>query len=435
MLHYECYKLSDDRKISVQLAGDIVLRNKNLGTQEHRFLLRAIVKSGIGEDTYVPRNFINGNEELGSLKDGILEMDEMFLGTMDKLFKNSGFSPQEIDVLVVNVSMLAPVPSLTSRIINYYKMREDIKAFNLSGMGCSAGLISINLVQNLFKASTKNLLAVVVSSESIASHWYTGNDKSMILSNTLFRSGGCSMILTNNFALKHRAMFKLRCLVRTHLGSYDDAYSCCMQQEDEKGREGFYLGRTLPHVASRAFADNIRELGPKVLPLVEIFRYFVQSCIQRMKKDLETPVGVNFKSGVDHFCLHPGGAAVINGIQKSLKLSEYDVEPSRMALRRFGNTSASSLWYVLAYMEAKKRLKKGDRVMMITFGAGFKCNSCLWEVMRDLGNYGRNENVWKDCIQDYPPKDMVNPYMEKYKWILEEKSEVCNGKEIRETAG
>ncbi|KAA8534281.1 hypothetical protein F0562_031798 [Nyssa sinensis] len=345
LLHYECFKPSDDRKLDTQFSGDIIKRNKNLGYQEYKFLLRAIVNSGIGEETYGPRNIIAGREESPSIYDGISEMEEFFFDTLNKLFQKSGISPVDIDVLVVNVSMLASVPSLTSRIINHYKMKSEIKAFNLSGMGCSASLISIDLVRNLFK-SYKNAFAIVLTSESIAPNWYSGNDNSMILSNCLFRSGGCSMLLTNNRALKHRAKLVLKCLVRTHLGASDEAHGCCMQKEDDLGRLGFHLGKSLPKAATRAFVENLRDLAPKVLPFRELFRYIVLYSVRHIfNRYIKRggKVGLNFKTGIDHFCLHPGGTAVIDGIGKSVELGEHHLEPARMTLHRFGNTSASSL--------------------------------------------------------------------------------------------
>ncbi|KAI3459036.1 hypothetical protein Pfo_015699 [Paulownia fortunei] len=415
LVHYECHKPSDDRKIDTKFCGDIIARNKNLGHQDYKFLLRVIVNSGIGEETYGPRNIIACRENSPTLQDGILEMEEFFIDTLDQLFQKTGVSPQEIDVLVVNVALLSSVPSLTSRIINHYKMRDDIKSFDLTGMGCSASLISINLVQNIFK-SYKNALAIVVTSESIAPNWYSGNDKSMILTNCLFRSGGCSILLTNNRAFKNHAKLRLKYLVRTHLGACDEAHTCCMQKEDDQGRLGFYLGKNLPKTAARAFTKNIAGIATKALPLKELIRYIVLKYVGKVAT-------LNLKAGIDHFCLHPGGTAVIEEIRKSLGLSEHDVEPSRMTLHRFGNTSASSLWYVLCYMEAKKRLKKGDQVWMISFGSGFKCNSCVWEVLRDL----EDENVWGDAIDGYPPQTTANPYMEQYGWVNQEKLEPPDG--------
>ncbi|KAL6545273.1 hypothetical protein OROGR_009147 [Orobanche gracilis] len=415
LLHYECHKPSDDRKIDTKFCGSIISRNKNLGHQDYKFLLRVIVNSGIGEETYGPRNIIERRENCPALQDGISEMEEFFIDTLDRLFQKTGVSPQEIDILVVNVALLSSVPSLTSRIINRYAMRDDIKSFNLTGMGCSGSLISINLVQNIFK-SCKDAMAIVVSSESIAPNWYSGKDKSMILTNCLFRSGGCSILLTNNRNFENRAKFRLKCLVRTHLGAYDEAHTCCMQREDDEGRLGFYLGKNLPKTAKRALTKNISDLATKALPLMEIIRYVAVKYVKKVAT-------LDLKSGIDHFCLHPGGTTVIEEIRKSFKLSQDDVEPSRMTLHRFGNTSASSLWYVLGYMEAKKRLKKGERVWMISFGSGFKCNSCVWEVLRNL----EDGNVWGDIIDSYPPKTTANPYMEKYSWVNRETFEIPEG--------
>lgn len=133
ILHYECFKPSDDRKVNTETYANISMRNKNLGNQEHMFFLRSIANY-IGEESYGPRSIIEGRESSPMLVDALSEMDEFFFTTLDNLFNKTGFLPQEIDVLVVNVSMLTVVPSLSSRIINHYKMRENIKAFNISGM-------------------------------------------------------------------------------------------------------------------------------------------------------------------------------------------------------------------------------------------------------------------------------------------------------------
>lgn len=425
MLAYECYKPADDsRKLSTGSCAKIVFRNKNLGVEEFRFLLKTMVSSGIGEETYGPANVMAGREETPTLNEAISELDDIIFQTLDNLFSRTNISPSEIDILVANVSLLSPVPSVTSRVINRYKMRDDVKVFNLSGMGCSASLVAVDLVQQLFK-SHKNSLAIVISTESMGPNWYCGKEKSMMLSNCLFRSGGCSMLLTNKSELRQEAILKLRCSVRTDLGSSDEAYNCCIQGEDELGYRGFRLTKALTKSAARALTMNLEIIIPKILPMWVLLRHVILSKTRSVGKkgrntsplgDILGATGLNLKHGIEHFCVHPGGRAVIDGVGKSLGLNEYDLEPARMALHRFGNTSAGGLWYILGYMEAKKRLKKGDRMLMISLGAGFMCNNCVWEVMKDLGD----ENVWKDCIHRYPPKTLANPFMEKYSWINDE---------------
>nr|GMC65558.1 3-ketoacyl-CoA synthase 12-like [Ipomoea batatas] len=378
ILDYQCYKPGDDRKLSTKFSGEVIRRNKNLGLNEYKFLLKAIVSSGIGEQTYAPRMVFDGRETCPTYEDGMVEMDEFFVDSIGKLLDRQGVSPQEIDVLVVNVSMLACLPSLAARIINRYKMKDNLKVYNLTGMGCSASLISVNIVQNVFKTQ-RNLYALVVTSESLSPNWYSGNDRSMILANCLFRTGGCAVLLTNKPGLMEKSMFKLKCLVRTHHGAKDESYGCCIQTEDESGRIGFHLGKTLPKAATRAFVDNLKEIAPKILPIKELLRFVILSSHRKLTRG------------------DRGGPFLpAHGREGGDRRDRGESEPER----------------------AKKRLKKGDRVFMISFGAGFKCNSCLWEVVRDLG--GEGENVWNDDIHNYPPQTLTNPFLDKFGWLQHE---------------
>lgn len=102
--------------------------------------------------------------------------------------KKTRTNPKDIDILVVNCSLFAPTPSLCTMIINEFGMRADICSYNLSGMGCSASLISVELVKNLL-AAKPNSTALIMSTEIITPNLYHGEEKSFLLQNTLFRCG------------------------------------------------------------------------------------------------------------------------------------------------------------------------------------------------------------------------------------------------------
>ncbi|KAF3774313.1 3-ketoacyl-CoA synthase 11 [Nymphaea thermarum] len=92
--------------------------------------------------------------------------------------------------------------------------------------------------------------------------------------------------------------------------------------------------------------------------------------------------------------------SVLDELEKNLNLSEWHIEPSRMTLYRFGNTSSSSLWYELAYTEAKGRIKRGDGTWQIAFGSGFQCNCAVWKALRTI-NPAKEKNPWMEEIDQF----------------------------------
>ena len=54
--------------------------------------------------------------------------------------------------------------------------------------GCSAGVISVELVKNIL-AAKPNSTALVVSTENLTQNLYMGNERGFLLQNTLFRCG------------------------------------------------------------------------------------------------------------------------------------------------------------------------------------------------------------------------------------------------------
>jgi 3-ketoacyl-CoA synthase len=219
----------------------------------------------------------------------------------------------------------------------------------------------------------------------------------MLLPNCLFRMGGAAALLSTSPA---KARFRLARVVRTLTGARDSAYRCVYQEEDEEGHRGINLNKDLMTIAGDALKANITAIGPLVLPASEQLLFALSFIARRVfgSKGIK-PYLPDFRTAFEHFCIHAGGRAVIDELQSSLGLSDEHVEASRMALHRFGNTSSSSLWYELAYIEAKGRMRKGDRVWMIGFGSGFKCNSAAWECIEPARDA---QGPWADCISRYP---------------------------------
>ncbi|XP_062156516.1 3-ketoacyl-CoA synthase 1 [Alnus glutinosa] len=400
LVDFSCYKPDDERKVT----GDYFLKiTEDSGAFEEdsiRFQRRIASRSGLGEETYLPKG-ITSRPPNFSMEEARSEAEAVMFGALDALFEKTGVRPKDIGIVIVNCSLFNPTPSLSAMIVNHYKLRTDIKTFNLGGMGCSAGVISIDLAKDLLNANP-NSYAIVVSTENITLNWYFGNDRSMLLCNCIFRMGGAAVLLSNRARDRGRSKYELVHTVRTHKGADNQNYNCVYQREDDKGTVGVSLARELMAVAGDALKTNITTLGPLVLPFSEQFMFFVTLVRKKILKAKVKPYIPNFKLAFEHFCIHAGGRAVLDELQKNLQLSEWHMEPSRMTLHRFGNTSSSSLWYELAYTEAKGRVCGGDRVWQIAFGSGFKCNSAVWRALRPIPVVDCRGNPWVDSVARYP---------------------------------
>lgn len=169
-------------------------------------------------------------------------------------------------------------------------------------------------------------------------------------------------------------------LVRTHKAMDDRSFKSIYQREDGEGNQGLVVSKDVIDVGGHALKDNITTLAHLVLPFSEQLQFFTTLLLHNSK-----PYIPNYKLAFNHVCILAASKHVLEVTQKNLELTEEHMEASRRTLERFGNTSSSSVWYELAYLEANQRVKRGDRILQITFGSGFKCNSIVWKALRHVG--------------------------------------------------
>ncbi|EMS54145.1 3-ketoacyl-CoA synthase 5 [Triticum urartu] len=377
LVDYACCRPKSNCRVSIGSFIESARLSPYIDDGTFRFMTRMLQRSGLGDQTYLHPSLhhIPPHCCLSESRD---EAEQIIFATVNDLLAKTGISPEAIDILVTNCSGFTPTPSFTDIIVNKYKLRGDIRNVNMSGMGCSAGVISLDVARSLLQAAPRGAHALVV-----------------------VRMGAAAVLLSTSRA---KSRLRLKHIVRTLNAAKDRAYLCASLKEDEHGETGIYLSKDLVPVAGETLKANIAALGSVVLPpsekLLFALSFIARKALGRRIK-LYMP---DFRTAFEHFCVHSGGRAVIDAVQTSLCLSDENVEPSRMTLHRFGNTSSSSLWYELAYIEAKGRMRKGDRVWMVGFGSGFKCNSAVWECMRSPSDVTTLGAPWADSIHQYPVK-------------------------------
>jgi len=402
LLSFATFQAPDSWKCSQKDISEINKRQGCFTDESIAFMDRILERSGTGQATAWPPGIVQclqGKPSDRSMAASRKEAETIIFDVVENALQKANVHPREIDVLVINCSLFSPTPSLCAMVLSHFGMRSDVVTYNLSGMGCAASLISIDLAQKLLQmGGSKTAKALVVSTEILTPNFYHGNDRGFLIQNTLFRCGGAAMVLSNSWLDGRRAWYKLLHTVRVQ-GTGEAAYECVYEGEDANGERGVRLSKDIVKVAGKCMEKNLTNLGPLVLPLTEqalvVLSIAARFLCKRLAKILHSngmdkaansvpvvkPYVPDFKTAIDHFCIHAGGRAVIDGIEKNLRLEPFHTEASRMTLLNYGNTSSSSIWYELEYIQEQQKsnvLKKGDRIMQVAFGSGFKCTSGVW---------------------------------------------------------
>jgi 3-ketoacyl-CoA synthase len=138
---------------------------------------------------------------------------------------------------------------------------------------------------------------------------------------------------------------------------------------------------------------NLTRLGALVLPYSEQIKYLIINILLRklLKQKMKRYIP-DFRKAFNHYCIHAGGRAVIDGLVKNLDLKKQHTLASRASLWCFGNTSSASIWYELAFIERHISVSQGEKIWQIAFGSGISCNSAVWTALRPI--YDTRRMAW-----------------------------------------
>lgn len=268
----------------------------------------------------------------------------MAVDAAKKALANSGLQAQDIELLIVaTISADTETPSTACRVQAALGASRAV-AFDINA-ACSGFLYAVHIADAFIKSGVyKNALLIGAETLSKLVDW---SDRSTCI---LFGDGAGAAVLQAS---------EEGGVISQSIGSNGSKWEVlsCM------GRPN-----------GNPLCKETKAPGYMYMDGQAVFKFAVKTvpvCVE----DTLQKAGVSADE-VKYFILHQANSRIIQSVAKRLGQPE---EKFPMNLDQCGNTSAASLPILLAQMDEKGMLRKGDKLILSGFGAGLTWGACLME--------------------------------------------------------
>jgi predicted naringenin-chalcone synthase len=237
-------------------------------------------------------------------------------------------------------------PGLDLQLMEMLELPANTFRTSINFMGCYAAIHALKLA-NLIVKDDATAKVVIVCAEFCTLHFQKEKTNDNITANLLFADGvAAALIVGDTFASKG-----------LQLKSF---YS----EVDAKGKNDMSW-----QLGSNGFKMTLSGYVPQLLEAD------FKSLIERATKFAGCT-----KEQIKHWCIHPGGKAILHAIQKSLALQEADLQTSADVLANYGNMSSVTILFVLQKM--MQQLATGELLLGAAFGPGLTNETFIAEKVK-----------------------------------------------------
>lgn len=270
---------------------------------------------------------------------------------INRAMENAKIEVSELDmILVATMTPDMPTPSvacIVARKIN----AGSIAAVDINA-ACSGFVYTISIANALIKTGAYRTIAVI-GADTLSRHVeYSTHGRGAAI---LFGDGAASLILrrsddTSKGLIAHR------------------------MHTDGEGSKHLYIPSTKFDIPEGT------EFEPSMCGLVQmngqaVFKFAVNKFQQVIADTLED-AGLS-ADDVDHFVCHQANSRILDSARDRFGIPE---EKLLINIEKYGNTVAASSPIVFAELAAAGKIKPGQRIMFLAFGAGLTWGSSLWQL-------------------------------------------------------
>ncbi len=259
--------------------------------------------------------------------------------------KEAGVPPQELDMIIVGTQTPDMVLPSTACLLQSQLDAPQARPFDLVA-GCTGWLYAMVVADNFIKV-TPNLKILVVGAEVLSSRldW---EDRATCV---LFGDGAGATLVTGS-------------------NSGPGILSTCMRADGSQWETLTIVGGGSMHPPTHEMIDNkvhlVKMEGNK------IFRIGIEA-MEEVSWSVLSDAGYSPKD-VDVFIPHQANIRIMEGVAQRLGIPEEKVV---VKVDKYGNISTASIPVALAEANRDGSLKKGDLVLLVSFGGGLTWGAIL----------------------------------------------------------
>jgi 3-oxoacyl-[acyl-carrier-protein] synthase-3 len=284
----------------------------------------------IASRTGIKNRFVCTEESLTDLAEGAARI----------ALEKAKLSPQEIELIICpTIAGDFSFPSLACCLAQ--KLEIKCSAFDINA-ACSGFIYGLEIAESLI-SKYKNILIVGADMMSRLVDW---NDRATCV---LFGDGAGACVVTAGNSLKY-----------------------IKNNSDPNAEILFAKSRA----GNNPFTQEKNENGFTVMQGQDVYKFAVLSVAEEIKLAL-TKLNLS-AADIDYFVLHQANSRIIDGVRTRLKQPS---EKFPTNIEKYANTTAATIPILLDEMLEEKKIKAGDKIMMVGFGAGMTTGTCVmvWE--------------------------------------------------------
>ncbi len=258
---------------------------------------------------------------------------DLFHDAASRALHDAGVCAFDVDTVVTVSSTGIATPSLEARVAGRIGFRPGVERVPLFGLGCAGGVMGLSVASRLARSRPGTIVLLVVVELCTLAFRLDKLTKENIVATALFGDGAAACVLKAGDA-------GIAEVEMDGQHTWPDTLDIMGWNVDPQGF-GVIFDRAIPPFAEANIAPAI------------------ESILDRGGLKI---------ADIDRFACHPGGAKVINALERALSLEQGALDHERAVLSDYGNMSAPTALFVL-----DRLIRKGlpRRTLVTAMGPGF----------------------------------------------------------------